>query len=188
MRRVGGVDRYGLEVHLRGASLWRGECAVLSKVSWRIRPGERWVLAGGNGAGKTQLLKVVAGIVWPAPTERPTLRYRLGKEVLTVPYGVKDEIAYLGAERQDRYERFGWNAPAAAVAATGLQRSDIPLQKPSATQWRRVHRMLGALGVAPLAPRPFLSLSYGERRVVLLARALNFLRSIYKNDQGVDPS
>jgi ABC-type molybdenum transport system ATPase subunit/photorepair protein PhrA len=27
----------------------------LRAVDWQIRPGQRWLLIGGNGAGKTQL-------------------------------------------------------------------------------------------------------------------------------------
>jgi molybdate transport system ATP-binding protein len=167
-----GAAPHYLEVRLTGACLQRAGRKVLDDISWHLQPGERWVLAGSNGAGKTQLLKLIAGIVWPAPAEPPPLRYRLGLEEMTSPYGVKDEIAYLGAERQDKYQRYGWNATAARIVATGVHRTDIPLDELTAAHRRRVRAALAALGVAQLAPRPFLSLSYGERRVILLARAL----------------
>src|SRR5438067_1947674 len=57
-------------------------------------------------------------------------------------------------------------------AGTGLYRTDIPLDRLSGADRRRIRRTLGRLAVAHLAPRPLLSLSYGERRVILLARAL----------------
>jgi len=166
------ADPRHLEVRLVRASLRRTGREVLSDINWRLRPGERWVLAGGNGAGKTQLLKLVAGIVWPTPAAPPPLRYRVGGEEATTPYAVKEHIAYLGAERQDKYQRYGWNSTAADIVATGLQRTDIPLAVLTAPQRRRIVAVLAALGVAHLAPRPFLSLSYGERRVILFARAL----------------
>jgi molybdate transport system ATP-binding protein len=172
MRPMTGADPHYLEVRLARASLRRGGRTVLRAVSWVIRPGERWVLAGGNGAGKTQLLKLVAGSVWPVLREPPPLRYRLGKEEATTPFGLKEEIAYLGAERQDQYQRYGWNSPAARVVGTGIEHSDIPLEPLTRAQRRRVRAVLAALEATQLAPRPFLSLSYGERRVVLLARAL----------------
>ncbi len=50
-----------LTVTLRRIDLDRGERPVLRDVSWRITPGQRWLLIGANGAGKTQLLKLLAG-------------------------------------------------------------------------------------------------------------------------------
>ena len=63
-------------VTLRRIDLDRGERAVLRDVNWRIKAGQRWLLVGGNGAGKTQLLKLLAGSVWPKPTGRELRRYR----------------------------------------------------------------------------------------------------------------
>jgi len=160
-----------LTVTLDRIDLDRGGRAVLRDVSWRIRPGQRWLLIGGNGAGKTQLLKLVSGAVWPKP-ERGARRYRLQGESFDTPAGVAEEIAYVGAERQDRYEHYEWNFRAREVVGTGLQRTDIPMRALSPAEERRVATLLGRLGVASLAERRFLTLSYGERRLVLIARAL----------------
>ncbi len=161
-----------VEVRLRGVHLARGARPVLSGIDWHIRPGERWVLAGANGAGKTQLLKLIAGSVWPTPDARAVREYRWQGEIWRTPQGVLEEIAYLGPERQDQYERYGWNHTLAAVVATGVQRSDIPLRAPDAAERRRIRAVLRRLRVAKLGARPFLTLSYGERRLALLARAL----------------
>ena len=69
VKAAAGATRF-LDVQLAHLDLTLGTTPVLRDVRWRIRPGERWVLAGGNGAGKTQLLKVLAGDVWPTPTGR----------------------------------------------------------------------------------------------------------------------
>ena len=172
MPRMSRAARRYLEVRLEAAAVRRGGRAILHDVTWTIRPGERWVLAGGNGAGKTQLLKLVAGLVWPAPAARPVLQYRLGRQHGPTPYGFKEQIAYLGAERQDKYQRYAWNVSAARIVGTGIHHSDIPRDALSAADLRRVRSVLAALGSARLASRPLLSLSYGERRIVLLARAL----------------
>jgi molybdate transport system ATP-binding protein len=160
-----------LEVRLAHVDLRRGGRAVLKDLSWTIRPGERWVLAGANGAGKTQLLKLVAGTVWPAPSARALRSYRRGKEQCVLS-DVKEGIAYLGAERQDKYQRYGWDVAASRIVATGLYHTDIPLDALSASDRRRIGTVLRGLRATHLASRPFLSLSYGERRVILLARAL----------------
>ncbi|MGH8133759.1 MAG: ATP-binding cassette domain-containing protein, partial [Steroidobacteraceae bacterium] len=124
---MGSADPRYLEVRLAHVSVRRGGRAVLRDVSWNIRPGERWVLAGGNGAGKTQLLKLIAGAVWPAPAAAPTRRYLRGRQQWSTPQEVKDEIAYLGAERQDQYQRYGWNTAVERIVGTGVYRTDVPL-------------------------------------------------------------
>jgi len=160
-----------VEVDLAEVGLRLDGRAVLQSIDWRVRPGERWVLMGANGAGKTLLLKVIAGDVWPTPGCGRRL-YRWRGETWPEPLGVKDEIAYVGAERQDRYEHYAWNHRVATVVGTGLQRSDVPQGPLSAAQRAEVRALLGRLGIEALASRRFLTLSYGQRRLVLLARAL----------------
>ena len=161
-----------LSVTLRRIDLDRGGRPVLRDVNWRILPGQRWLLIGGNGAGKTQLLKLLSGAVWPKPASHSLRRYRLHGESFDTPAGVADEIAYIGAERQDRYEHYEWNFRTREVVGTGIHRTDIPIQPLMPVEQRRVAGLLGRLGVAHLAERRFLTLSYGERRLVLIARAL----------------
>ena len=60
------------DIELRHADLNRGGRSILKDINWRVRPGERWILAGANGSGKTQLLKLLAGDVWPTPSARST--------------------------------------------------------------------------------------------------------------------
>ena len=145
---------------------------MLRGVNWRIAPGQRWLLVGGNGAGKTQLLKLVAGNVWPKPTGRELRRYHWQGESFDMPAGVADEIAYVGAERQDRYEHYGWNFRVREVVGTGVQRTDISMRELSAGESKLVAALLRRLDIGALAERRFLTLSYGERRLALIARAL----------------
>jgi molybdate transport system ATP-binding protein len=161
-----------IDVELRQVRLTLGDSRVLRRIDWHIRPGQRWVLTGPNGAGKTQLLKLLAGDVWPTPGRTVLRRYALAGEFFDDPYGVKEEIAYLGPERQDRYEHYEWNHRVERIVATGLHRTDIPLSPLSENDRRQVTRLLVRLRIAALAKRRFLTLSYGERRLVLLARAL----------------
>jgi molybdate transport system ATP-binding protein len=161
-----------VEVHLQSVRLVRNERVILREVDWRIRPGQRWVLAGGNGAGKTQLLKLVAGSVWPTPTGRERRSYRWRDQSYPTPLEVQDEIGYLGPERQDRYARYGWNHTVEQIVGTGLYRTDIPLDALTSDDRKRIATLLQRLDITALAQRRFLSLSYGERRLTLLARTL----------------
>src|SRR5882757_1163345 len=170
-----------VEVRLKELALERGGRVILEGVSWNVLPGQRWVLAGGNGAGKTQLLKIISGAVWPTPRETTkglsaaasrSRRYLWRDEVFPSPFEVREEIGYVGPERQDKYERYGWNHTVQQIVGTGLYRTDIPLNPLTEHDRRRIAALLKRLAIAPLAARPFLSLSYGERRLTLLARNL----------------
>ena len=172
MQRMKSADARYVEVRLANVDLEREGRTVLDNVAWTIRPGQRWVLAGGNGAGKTQLLKLIAGAVWPTPTGREVRHYRWRRELWPSPFEVKEEIGYLGPERQDKYERYGWNHTVEQIVGTGLYRTDIPLDPLDSADRRRSQAVLARLAVGHLAARRFLSLSYGERRLALLARTL----------------
>jgi len=179
-----------IRVRLEGVRLTLRGRPVLRGIDWDIRPGQRWVLLGANGAGKTQLLKLLAGDVWPS-AGRGRRRYLYRGERFDDPYGIKQQIAYLGPERQDRYERYRWNARVEAVVGTGLHRTDIPLDALSAADRARVARLLRQLGLSMLTQRRFLDLSYGERRLVLLARALASTPKLLLLDEllsGLDPA
>jgi molybdate transport system ATP-binding protein len=169
--------RERLAVSLRSLSVRRGDKWVLRDINWQLRPGERWALLGHNGAGKTQLLKLLSGDVWPTPTrakagrEAPARSFRMGRRSIDL-LDAKQRIAYIGGERQDKYARYGWNLSVRDVVATGLHRTDLLLTPIAGTQAKRVNSMLRACGLHALATRGFLSLSYGEKRLALLARAL----------------
>ena len=186
MKRPLPPDRRYLAVELGHVHLVRGERSILRDLGWRIEPGQRWVLLGENGAGKTQLLKLVAGDLWPQPRDETRRRYRWHGAVSDEPYEVRDEIAYLGAERQDRYQRYGWNFRVSTVVGTGLQRSDTPLGPFTAAQRSRIAYWLRRLGISRLAARCFLDLSQGERRLVLLARALAWRPALLLLDEPLN--
>jgi len=145
---------------------------VLRDVSFELRAGERWLLSGPNGSGKTVLLKLLRGDLWPTPTGGERRQYHHAGEWHDQPLFARERIAYLGPERQDRYERHGFDLRVAEVVATGFTGDDLLLESPSAGQWREVRRALRDVGLAGLSDRRFLTLSHGQRRRVLLARAL----------------
>ena len=179
-------DRRYLAVELEHVQLVRGGRRILRDLRWRIEPGQRWVLLGENGAGKTQLLKLIAGDVWPQPRPETRRRYRWRGAASDEPYAVRDEIAYLGAERQDRYQHYDWNFRVSTIVGTGLQRSDTPLDPFTAAQRARIAYWLRRLGIARLAGRCFLDLSQGERRLVLLARALAWRPALLLLDEPLN--
>jgi molybdate transport system ATP-binding protein len=164
-----------LAVELHGAGVRRGDKWVLRDIHWRLQPGERWALVGDNGAGKTQLLKLLSGDVWPTPVRNASPEeariYRAGSRRVEV-LDAKQRVAYVGAERQDKYARYGWNLRVRDLVATGLHGTDLLLLPVTPAQAKRVAATLRSCGLLRHAQREFLSLSYGQKRLALLARAL----------------
>jgi molybdate transport system ATP-binding protein len=148
-------------IELSRCSLVLDGHVVLDGIDFALHRGERWALIGPNGSGKTLLLKMLRGDVWPTPTGRERRSSQLDK----------DRIAYIGPERQDKYVRYGWNHTVAQVVTTGLFDEDIPLTQPSRAQRQRVTRVLQRFGLLGLRRRHMLTLSYGQRRLALVARA-----------------
>jgi molybdate transport system ATP-binding protein len=145
---------------------------ALNEVTFALRAGERWALVGPNGSGKTLLLKLLRGDMWPTPTGHESRTYCFGGEQSDQPAGYKERIAYVGPERQDRYVRYEWNHTVTQVVTTGMFDEEIPRTQPNARQRQRVASLMRQLQLWSLRNRGFLTLSYGQRRRALIARAL----------------
>jgi len=156
-------------IELKDCSLILHDHPVLDGVSFALRRDERWVLIGPNGSGKSMLLRMLRGDVWPTPTGREQRMYCLDGEPSREPS--KELIAYVGPERQDKYVRYGWDLTVTQVVATGLFDEDIPLTRPTRSQRMKVERLLRRFGLWGLRNRRILALSYGQRRLALVARA-----------------
>ena len=102
------ADARYLEVHLAHANLRRNGHRVLKDLSWIIRPGERWVLAGGNGAGKTQLLKLIAGTLEPLIDKDFALgqMFRVNQTPTTVFHCKGQTYPYPGVMTYDTVKQF----------------------------------------------------------------------------------
>ncbi len=160
-----------LQISLRHVSVRRASRWALRDITWRLLPGERWALTGANGAGKTQLLKLLATDVWPTPTGQEAQVYQLGRREID-RQEARSRIVYLGAEAQDKYSRYAWNLSVSDLLATGLQGTDLLLRAARPREATQIASMLRACRLTALAARPYLSLSYGQKRLALLARAL----------------
>jgi molybdate transport system ATP-binding protein len=144
---------------------------VLNDATFALRNGERWALIGPNGSGKTLLLKLLRGDMWPTPNGKEAREYFFDGEASAQPFAAKEHIAYVGPERQDKYVRYEWNHTVTQVVTTGLFDEEIPRTQATTRQSRRVARLLKQFGLWSLRRRGFLTLSYGQRRRALVARA-----------------
>ncbi|MEO8466048.1 MAG: ATP-binding cassette domain-containing protein [Gammaproteobacteria bacterium] len=146
---------------------------ILHDISWHLNRGEHWGIVGANGTGKSTLLGLIGGSVWPAPGSGQR-SYDFGAGAETDAVHARSEIVLVSHELQDRYARLNWNFTALDVVLSGVYRTDVPRRRPATEQRSRALAVLRRLGVAHLAERRFLELSRGEQRRVLIARGVAF--------------
>lgn len=143
---------------------------ALEGIDWRWRPSETWALRGRNGSGKSTLLRVIKGDQWfDFGGQR---RYFLDGTLRTSPLSVKDHIALISPESQDWYLSSGYALSVRQVIASGFYGELLPHRSLSSEQKARLLEQAEGLGLADWLERDIRSLSNGQRRQVLLARAL----------------
>ncbi|MGH7715231.1 MAG: ATP-binding cassette domain-containing protein, partial [Vulcanimicrobiaceae bacterium] len=139
---------------------------ALRSVSWEVRAGEPWFVSGPNGAGKSTLAKLLYGRLRTAFGGR--IQRDGSYENISVA-AIRRSVALISDDEQLRYD---WSIPVEDVVASGFFASVGLMRKPSAEQRRIARGLIDDFGIAALAQRPFLELSFGQRRLVLVARAL----------------
>jgi iron complex transport system ATP-binding protein len=142
-------------IEARGLRLHAADRCLLDHLDWQVSIGERWCVIGRNAAGKSTLLRALAGLSVPA---------RAG------------ELHWLGRPQH------AWPAPDAATlrAFAPQQPSDrFPIRverllalSVAAPSRHTIGGTLGALDAAPLALRPVTQLSGGERQRIALAQCV----------------
>lgn len=170
--------RAALEV--RGLTVVRGEVRALTDVNITVAPGTVTALVGPNGSGKSTLfaavtggVEVTSGTVLVAGTGAATARRRR-------------TIAFVGQD--DTVDR-QFPLTVADVVAQGRPAPRGLLGRRTAADRAAVSAALTRVGLVDLARRPIGALSGGQRRRVLVARALAQQASLLLLDEplaGVD--
>ena len=154
-------------LNLTGVRLIRDRSTILENIDWRVRTGERWVVLGPNGSGKTSLCQILTLYQHPSAGSVTVLGGELGRvDVRALRLRIGITSAALAA----------MIPPALAAEHIVLAGKEAAL----APWWHRydaadrdhARRCLARVDCLGHATQPFRTLSSGERQRVLLARAL----------------
>lgn len=154
-------------VDCRGVSVVKGGRAVVDDVTWQVAPGQRWVVIGPNGAGKSSLLDILAARAHPTRGEVALLGEPLG---LVDVFALRPRIGVVGtavAQAIDPVAQVLDVVLTSVYGATARWRESY-----EDADVRRAQALLAQVGIATLADRRFGTLSDGERKRALIARAL----------------
>jgi len=149
------------------ADLFRERRRVLRKIDWTVELGQSWALLGPNGAGKTSLLMLLAGELSPALGGRVTW---FGNAEHSGLWQLRAKVGLVSGDLQARHKRPRQTGLDTVIS--GLQGSIGISASPGPEQIQAAQGWLRRLGIAGLAERAIATLSYGEMRKLLIARAM----------------
>ncbi|MBA0050524.1 ABC transporter ATP-binding protein [Streptomyces sp. AJS327] len=154
-------------LELGDVSVVREGRALVDDVSWSVKEGERWAILGPNGAGKTTLLNLASSYLFPTSGEVTILGERLGRVDV---FELRPRIGMAGVAMADKLPRGQSVLETVLTAAYGMTahwQEDY-----EAVDEERARAFLDRLGMSEYLGRKFGTLSEGERKRTLIARAM----------------
>ena len=160
----------------QNVSVRKYDTPILFDLDWQISPGEQWAIVGGNGAGKTTLLETIAGR-WA------TVQGKLNKTG-TVEFVANDYSFHRIARAAAQYYQQRFQAHEASIAPTvrevlteqmkpvGTVNDQSVRLADSQVGEKSLQEIAALLQINALLDQPFITLSNGETRRMLLARSL----------------
>ena len=156
-------------VVLDKATVYIDRTPVLRHICWTWRQGEHWRIHGGNGAGKSTLLRLLAGDEYPALGGSIARHLPRNGGTVTDLESVRRGIRLVSDQLQAcyAYDLTGLELVLSGFDnVVGLYRKNTAQEEEEALHWLRFFQVL------PLARRRISTLSTGQMRRLLLARAL----------------
>ncbi|NVK55705.1 MAG: ATP-binding cassette domain-containing protein [Alteromonadaceae bacterium] len=162
------ADPHAPLVKLRNGKVAWGDNIVFEALDWTINPGEHWQIIGPNGSGKTCLLTLITG-------DNP-LCYSNDLNVFGFQRGNGESIwqikQYLGIVSNSFHLQYRVNCSALDVVCSGFYDSIGLYQSPTEQQRKLAMQWLETIALGEHVHTTFQSLSYGDQRLLLIARAM----------------
>ncbi|MDB5053100.1 MAG: molybdenum transporter ATP-binding protein [Bacilli bacterium] len=153
-------------IHLQNVTFKREDRDILNQVNLHINHGEHWMILGKNGSGKTTILEMLNGYTFPSSGTVTVLDQLYGT------CDVREVRKKMGYISQSLFEKLGLSDPVWEVVATGEYSYLRFYEQIPQEVMNKALLQLEAVQLTHLRDQPLGSLSQGERKKVMLARAL----------------
>jgi molybdate transport system ATP-binding protein len=155
-------------IQMKDTTVQYGDFVALDRFNWTMKQGENWAILGPNGSGKSTILRLILGENLQGYANQVTLFGRKKGTGETL-WEIKKRIGVVSSELQIQYRK---KMSAYDVIASGFYDSIGLYQYPTREQEVVVDGWIELLSIGDIAREPFHRLSYGQKRMILLARAM----------------
>lgn len=161
------TSAYDVAFRMEKVCIKYGSRTILKDLDWEVKCGEKWSLSGPNGAGKSTLLSLVYA---DNPQSYANTLYLFDRKRGSGEsiWEIKKRIGYVSPEMHLYYME---NVPAIQIVGSGYFDSVGLFRKCNAEQEEGALKWMKIFGIDNLKDRSFMTLSSGEQRLALLARA-----------------
>ena len=156
-------------LELEGIAAHLGERRVFENLTLQLNLGEHSVVLGPNGAGKSALVKLISREIYPIVQSGSSLKLFDSRTVNL--WQLRQRIGLVSSDLERLYNPMVTAADvvlSGCFGSVGIGRS----QTPTAAMQQRVDELMEQLGLMALQQDRFGQLSEGQRRRLLIARAL----------------
>jgi len=173
-------------IAFRNVTIGDDTAPLVRDLSWTVRTGEHWIVTGPNGSGKTTLVNLISG--------EDQRGYALDLSLFGSRRGTGESLweirERIGVVTPRLQLAYAGTATVLETVISGFYGSVGLFRRPTAAQVSAAREALGMLGIALSEDRLNSRVSYGQRRLVLIARALVASPEVLLLDepcQGLDP-
>ncbi len=163
----GDTNKYSL-IRLNNITVRYGELTVLTNVCWHMESNHHVLVEGPNGCGKSTLLSLIDGENHKGYGQEVFLFGQKKGSGETV-WDVKRKFGIVSNELHNKYIK-GWKV--LDVVVSGFFDSVGLYDESSSAEWELAKNWLATLGIPELEKHYYHEISFGQQRVVLLARAM----------------
>jgi iron complex transport system ATP-binding protein len=163
-------------IELTDATVILGGSRILDGLTLSIHEGEHTAILGPNGAGKSTLMKLLTLQLYPLAAGNGTPPIRVfGRDRWDV-FALRSQLGIVSADLHDHFVQGNANGVIsgldAVVSGFFASYGVFAHQRVTASMREQARQALDRVGEAHLAARPLATMSTGEARRVLIARAL----------------
>lgn len=156
-------------IDIQDVTVYQQQTPVLQHFSLRVERGERVAILGPNGAGKSTLLKLISRELYPVVRDGSHVRL-YGSESVNL-WELRSRIGFVSHELQEDYTPYTRSLDVILSGLFGAIGQHDHLQA-SDEQRQRAIDLLQQIGLIDQEQQMFQRLSTGQKRRLLLARAL----------------